>query len=495
MDTLTQTSTDGCHSSPRPFADGRAEAIFLWVCLAYFAGKALFFAVRIRERVFPDESSWLGIAQFFSRSAWLPVDSPESYPYGLVSHMPNLYFFLMGKALLLNIFPISDLIFLRLINVVIALMTVVFAWRLARAVETSLAARLLFLVMLTNTVMFTFVAGSINNDNLSALLAVLALYYQVRFFRGRTLRHGLLSALFLLAGTLTKSVFLPYAVALVLVAVVRERGRLLDLIKGGGIRRSDWKGQDVALALLCLCALGANLLLYGGNELRYGFPLPSMDKVLPLESCLQNRLFTRDYAVREFKSGRLSLLDAQRLALRIRDPGDRASAWSQLAEAEKRRNQGPQPLMSRWRYSLEWVQVIVSRTYSVAAHLSLYKYESAFYPYYALFAVAGILWACRLRTLLVPGMGGVSFVAIFYTVFLMQVVGYMMYRGSGFSGVATTGRYLFPALAALYLTTTHGLLAKMPRWWQVPVAVAVGLFFLWGEFPWFVRQAGAEWYF
>jgi hypothetical protein len=144
---------------------------------------------------------------------------------------------------------------------------------------------------------------------------------------------------------------------------------------------------------------------------------------------------------------------------------------------------------------VQWFEVIVSRTYSVAAHLSLFKYASAFYPYYVIFALAGVMWLCRFPALLVPGMAGVGFVALFYTVFLMQVVGYMMYSGSGFSGVAMTGRYMFPALAALYLATAHGLLAKMPRWWQVGIGVAVGLFFIWGEFPWFVRQAGAEWYF
>ncbi len=494
MDNHTPTSTDD-RAHAGPLAPGRADGLFFWVCLAYFAAKAIFFALGIRERVFPDETSWLKIAQLFSRAAWLPVDSPESYPFGLVTHMPNLYFFLMGKALLLNCLPVSDLIFLRLVNVIIALMTVTCAWRLARAVAATPAVRALFLVMLTNTVMFTFVAGSINNDNLAALLAVLALYHQVRFFQGRSLGHGLLSALFLLAGTLTKSVFLPYALALLLVALVHERGRLLACLKAWPGRGSTWRWRERLLGFLCLGALAANLLLYGGNELRYGFPLPTMDKVLPLESCLQNRLFTRDYVVREFKNGHMSMLEAQRQALRIRDPGDRASAWSQLAEAEKRRHQGQQPLMSRWRYSVEWFEVIVSRTYSVAAHLSLFKYASAFYPYYALFAVAGVMWLCRFPALLVPGMAGVGFVALFYTVFLMQVVGYMMYSGSGFSGVAMTGRYMFPALAALYLATAHGLLAKMPRWWQVGIGVAVGLFFIWGEFPWFVRQAGAEWYF
>ena len=478
-----------------PSPAGRAEGLFFGLALVYFGVKAMYFALRIRDHIFPDESSWFGMAELFSRSAWLPVDSPESYHLGLVTHIPTLYFFLMGKLLLFNVLPVDDLIFLRLVNVLLALVTVTYAWRLARLLGVPLAVRCLFMVMVTNTVMFTFVSGSVNNDNLSTLLAVLSLYYLLRFFQGRSTWHGLLFALFLLAGPLSKSVFVPYAAALVLVLLFHEHRRLLELPRAVAARFSTLGWRETILVVLCLAGLAANLQLYGGNKLRHGALLPSMDRVLPVAACLNNRLFARDYVVREYQAGKLTMLEAQRVALRIRDPGDRASALSRLAEAASSKAKGGEARMSRLRYAREWVEVMVARTYSVAAHLSLFKYDRDFYPYYALFALAGLLWLCRLRTLLIPGLGGVGFVALFYTLFLMQVVGYVIYRGSGFTGVATTGRYLFPALVALYLVTAHGLLARMPRWWQAGAGVAVGLWFIAGEFPWFLRHAGPEWYF
>ncbi len=473
----------------------KAEGIFFWIMMACFGVKAMFFALRIRERVFPDEASWYGMVQVFSRSRLLPVDSPESYPLGLITHLPTLYFYLMGKVLAGNFWPIDDLVFLRVVNVVFGVLTVSFAWRLARLMGLSLAVRCLFMVMLTNTVMFTFISGAVNYDNLSTLLAVLSIYYLIRFMQGRSACHLLLSFLFILAGMLTKIVMLPYGLALVLVVFFHERGSLFFFLKSLPSWLAALRWREAAFLALCLAGLAANLTLYGGNKIRFGVLLPSMDKVLPVEDCLKNRLFTRDYVVRQFKAMKLTMLDAQRLALSIRDPGDRATAWNQLAEAEKRKKQAPEKLMGRWQYAVEWVQVIVARTYSVAAHQSIFKYEKDFYPYYAVFVLAALMWFCRFRDLLRPGIGGVGFIVLFYTMILMQGVNYPIYRSSGFSGLALTGRYMFPVLVPLYLLTAHALLSQMPRWWQITVGLAVGIFFVGGEFPWFLRQAGPEWYF
>lgn len=492
MSQRTYRGTDQANPSGTTAA-GWLEAIAFWLPFSYFAVKTVYFALRIGERIFPDEASWFGMVQVFSRSWWLPADSPESYHLGLISHSPNLYFFLMGKLLSFNVLPIHDLIYLRLVNVVLSLLTVIVAWRLAKVLSMGLAVRALFFVMLTNTVMFTFTAGAVTYDNLATLFAGLALLYLLRFVQGRETSHCLMFCLFTLAGTLTKNVMLPYGVALLLVAIFYERRRLPAFLKAlpGWLRTLRWR--ESILLVLCLAGLAANLVLYGGNRIHYGVWVPTMDKVLPVADCLKHRLFARDYVVREFKSGRLAMLDAQRLALAIRDPGDRASAWNQLAEAAKANRQGPPRLKGRLQYAVEWVQVVVARTYSVAAHLSLFKYDRDFYPYYALFSLAAVLWVIRFRDLLTPGMGGVCFVVLFYLIVLMQV-NYIIYRGTGFSGVALTGRYLFPILAPLYLTTAHALLSRLPRWWQLSLALAVAAFFVSGEFPWFLRQAGPEWY-
>jgi len=177
------------------FAEGRdspkLERRAFYLCLGYFAVKAVYFALNIHAQVFPDEASWFGIIEVFSCSYLPPADSPESYPLALITHIPNLYFFLMGKMLALNPFPGSDLVFMRLVNVLLGLASVFFAWRLVRLLLPGSGARLLFLVMLTNTLMFTFMAGAVNYDNLSTLFAVLSLYYFILFYSSRNEAQGI----------------------------------------------------------------------------------------------------------------------------------------------------------------------------------------------------------------------------------------------------------------------------------------------------------------
>ena len=138
-------------------AVSRTERTVVAAFLIYFAAKAIYFASSIGENIFPDEISWFGISEIFSRSVLFPADSPETYQFGLVTRVPNLYFFLMGKLLFLNIFPVSDLIFLRYANVCISLLTVWFGWKLIRLLVVEITVRLLFVALITNTLMFTFI--------------------------------------------------------------------------------------------------------------------------------------------------------------------------------------------------------------------------------------------------------------------------------------------------------------------------------------------------
>jgi len=471
------------------------ERASFWLLFLYFIGKTLYLALNIRRGVFPDETSWFGMAQVFSRALWLPVDSPESYPLGLVTHIPNLYFLLMGKLLTLNLFGVDDLIFLRLANVCLGGLTILFAWRLICMLIPGTPGRLLALVMFTNTMMFTFMFGAVNYDNLSSLLAVLALYFFVVWRRHRQVGDFLWFAMFVLAGTLTKNVFLPFAVGLLIVLLGLERNNILAFFRSpslgpGAMGRSDWFKLLVVLLLL-----GANVNLYLGNKLRYGQILPNMDQVLSIDDCLQNRLYTRGYVVREFRQGRLSLLEAQRLALQIRAPGDRADAMQMLLEVRREKAGASGPRMGRLAYIPQWFSLISARLYGVAAHLGLYKPPGWLWGYYAVFLVTTLMLAYRLFRDGPGPFAWLLFVFLFYVTILMQVVNYGGYWSSGMMGLALTGRYLFPVLLPFYLLIAYGLTGRHSTWWQQVAAGAVAIFFVAGDLPWFLANATSVWYF
>ena len=465
--------------------------------MAWFAARAVFFAVRIRDHVFPDEDTWFGMVRLFSRS-WLPPhDSPASYAYGLVTHVPNLYFIVMGKLLALNPRPEWDLVYLRLLNVMLGLATLWWAWKLIRLLASSPAARLLFLVMLGHTMMLTFMAGAVNHDNLSTLMAVMALYYFVRFRQARQRRDLLALALCLGAGCLAKIVFLPFAAILLVVLAAGEASAWGRPLTGQGWRSPG----NLLLAALALLLTLWNFGLYGGNYRAYGWFIPNMAQVLPVEACLKYRLFARNYVVRELKNGHLTYIEAQRLALGIRDPGDRAFALKMLDRAMRHRLAGKKkaPRLGRLAYALEWGQFMAARLYGVAAHLALYKTDRELTVYY-LILLAGLVFF--LGRWVVPGvrarpptMAGVFFLIFAaYALVLMLRVNYAGYLASGFVGAALSGRYLFVVLAPLYAWLAMSLFEKTPPWWQWLAGLPLAGWFVYGDFPWFITHAGRAWF-
>ena len=301
--------------------------------------------------------------------------------------------------------------------------------------------------------------------------------------------------LFLLAGMLTKNVFLPYAAGLVIIFLVGEREKIFSNSAWRQLDLRSFSKADYGKLFLVFVLLALNLNLYEANKIRYGQLIPAMDQVLGVENCLQNRLYLRGYVVGQFKAGKLSMLEAQRLALQIRDPGDRASAFDMLENARQEKTASRPERMGRLAYSMEWTEYITARLYGIAAHLSLYKSERWLWGYYIIFLLSFVLLAGRIGRLGAVPVGGILFIFLFYTLILMQIVNYNSYRSSGFVGLALTGRYLFPVIVPMYVLMAHGLMSKMPKWWQCGGGVAVGGFFIWGGFPWFLQNVTAQWYF
>ena len=82
--------------------------------------------------------------------------------------------------------------------------------------------RLLLLVALTNTAMFSLLSASVSYDNLTNLLAAMAVYYLFAFFKNRSADQLAASILCQLAGSLTKMTFLPLVLALNLLLLIYE---------------------------------------------------------------------------------------------------------------------------------------------------------------------------------------------------------------------------------------------------------------------------------
>ena len=465
------------------------------ILLAYFGARLLFFALNISSFVPPDEVTHAGICKVFSKVFLFPDNSPATYEFGLVTNMPWLYYWIMGKLLHLNIFGISDLVILRLLNIPLAFGTVWYALRLLRLLTDNRLAQLLLIVVITNTPMFSLLSASVSYDNLANLLAAMAIYYEFVFFMNRS--GGLLVASLLcqMAGSLTKITFLPLILVLNVLLVLNEAKNLKT-------RPDEFRRQFRTISLrtwltllVLIIALGLNLRLYGGNYLRFGSLNPGMPQVVSPEIAMQHRLDARGMIFNQYKEGKISYMDALILTGEIRHPGDKADTFYLLMNYEKlKRN--PQLWLNPLNYANFWFQTMVASIFGIRAHLGMFKPPFYLLPIYVAMALAFLGLVTRWR----PREAGwsplsLAVVAVSYAGALIYKVNYDTYLNYGEPSLTVYGRYLFIVMAPAYVLWCHYLLCLFrSELIRNALALATALLFISYDFPWFLMHATPEWY-
>jgi hypothetical protein len=463
--------------------------------LAYFGVRLVFFALNISAYVPPDEATHAGLCKIFSKVFLFPENSPATYEFGLVTNTAWLYYWVMGKLLHLNIFGLSDLVFLRLLNIPLAFGTVWYSIRLLRLLTDNRLAQLLLVVVITNTPMFSLLSASVSYDNLANLLAAMAIYYEFAFFKSRS--GGLLVASLLcqVAGSLTKITFLPLILVLNVLLVLYEIKNLKTVPEEFRrqfriISRRTW-----LTLLLLIIAVWLNLQLYVGNYLRFGAPNPGISQVISPEVAMQSSLDARGMIFNQYKDGKISYMDALILTGEIKHPGNKADTFYLLMNYEKlKRN--PQLWLSPLHYANFWFQTMSASIFGIRAHLGMFKPPLYLLPLYVVMALAFLGFIIRWR----PREAGwsplrLAVVAAFYTGFLIYQVNYDAYLNYGEPSLTVYGRYLFIVLAPVYVLMCQYLLGLFrSELLRTTLALAAALLFISYDFPWFLLHATAEWY-
>jgi hypothetical protein len=465
------------------------------ILLSYFGLRLLFFAVTISPFVPPDEVTHFGLCRVFSQALFLPENSPGTYQYGLVTNIPYLYYWTMGKMLPLNFFGISDLLFLRLLNIPFAFVTILFVRRMLRLLTDDKRAQVLLLVVMTNTPMFTFLSAFVTYDNLANLLAAMAVYYLLAFFHNRS--GDLLAASFLcqLAGSLTKSTLLPLMPILLILLLVHEFRGFRDW-KGSFqvfFRNADWRRRILILGVLL--GLTLNLLLYGGNYVRYGSFAPDMSQVISPDAAMQNRIEARNRIFSLFKEGRISKDEALGMTSQIRHLGDRADAVDLIENYDALRN-GEFELMGPAEYMVFWVQEMLAGIVGIIGHLAMPVTGPALWPFATLIVLTGLSIIIRWRPADAAGLPShLMVIAAFYALFLMYGVNYGIYRSTGACCLALQGRYLFPVLGPISVISVYYLLRLFRGGYaHAGIAVAVSSLFMTFDLPYFLLNVTREWF-
>jgi hypothetical protein len=470
---------------------------FRWAAvllLGYFGLRLLFLANTISPFLPPDERTHFGICTIFADYLFLPPNSPDSYEFGLVTNIPWLYYWILGKLVSLNFFSMSNLLFLRLCNIPLAFGVVYYTWRLGCLLTRDRLTQLLLITAATNTMMLSFLSAFVSYDNLANLLAIMAIYYLFAFFKERVPDQLALALLCLMAGCLAKITMLPLVLALGVVLFLHEFRNLGALPGWLAVRLRRPRPRGVLLAVALVAGFALNLQLYGGNYLEYRKLSPEMTDVLPIEQAMQFRLAARNHILELYRSGQATREKALEMTSQINHPGDRADAVFMINNYAEFK-QGLHPMVSFPAYIPLWTMRMAAGVFGIFAHIPLPTNWPLIAPIALLAALTLVALVVRWRPRDADGFPTqLMAVSMFYALFFLYQVNFKEYLTTGAPFLALHGRYIFPVLGPIYAVSSLYLLQLSPTrggrlaLWGLAMAI-----FLVCDFPLFLARITPEW--
>ncbi len=426
--------------------------------LLYFLVKTIYFAFHIKTHMAPDEVFHLRfIHAFYEVSGFtIPLD-PKYVVAGPIQTFPYLYHLILGKLLHLNFFPISDMIFIRLLNILLSLFTLSFFYLTLKELVKSRAAHVLALSIHTNLLMFTFLSASANYDNLGNLLATFAIYQLVLWIKHHRLNN--LSALLIGGGAslLVKYSMIPFFFLLLLVIVIdlwREmKGKISEikpfitnLFKG-----LKWHHHLPEIILLGTIAFSA-VKMYSYNKIEQGRWVPTCSKTYSIELCKKHN-------------------------------------WSyQNSSSNSRHKRQPQSISRLEQYVSRWFELMVERTFGLLVHTPT-KARKQVIIFGKIIMFLFIFSLIRHATFKEKPLTFLTAMMLAYTFILLFLVNYRAYRTTGIVHLAVHGRYLFPLLPAFIICFVVYFLRNFKT--QVVKSFAAILFaslFVIYELPYFLKD-------
>jgi hypothetical protein len=309
------------------------------------------------------------------------------------------------------------------------------------------------LFLLTNTIMFPFIAASLSYDSLAFLSASAMLYFFVSLLQTYRLSSLLKFSLAVIFGGLVKFTLLPLAGLLVVALIWRYR-KEVKIVWRKSVAEVKKRPRYLLILLVPLLLLLASFTeRYAINVVRYGSYKPQCDQVMTFEECKHSGLFRRNLAFR-----------GSSVTKPIPTPG----------------------------YVVDWVIAIKKNTYSILGHKRTHETTVILYGSAVFWVASLVVIGLKVRkkdNLLLYLLA----VSVLYTVILM-IFDYELFAKSG-RNLARQGRYLFPILGVYYFASIYylqRLLAKRVVVNVIAVAFIMVVFFL-GSLPSYIYSTTPAW--
>ena len=219
--------------------------------------------------------------------------------YSIRSKSSFFYHWSLGRLLHLNFFNISDLLFLRFINILFSLLYLYFFYKLALLILKDKGLVTVAFLLHVIIPMFLFLSAAVSYDNLVNLVSIISLYYLFRFIDKKKIEYLFIILIFILLGVLTKFTFLPLAgiIGIVLIwQIIKNQQFVWQSLKS--LFYKNKLKFTVLLSLLIILFL-SNFFIFFKNFVNYKNILPNCQLVFTQQICWEedyifqrNKIFT-----------------------------------------------------------------------------------------------------------------------------------------------------------------------------------------------------------
>jgi hypothetical protein len=392
----------------------------IYLVYFYFILVAGFLAFSFTYGVAPDEKVHYPAVELYSSHTPFPniPTQTDFFEAGQVSRSGSFFYYYISGFFFrfFDIININPLVPLRLINVLMATLTLMVLYKISRllGVEKRISTAAVFVI--ANIPMFIVLSTGVNYDNAIILLSALAALYLLKLSTEFTVINSLFLLNFLAIGAITKFAFMPIAFVSGAYLVY------LFLTKKENIRRKVSKKSKRKIIILSM-SLGFMLLLfaerYGGNYVMYKQLNPSCESVLSEKECTNNLVYKR-------------------------------AEIYKAAELEE-------PVVNYGNYIPDWYEFMTIRTFGVLGH-KYFTYDfRIIYTGMALSLILGVAFIRRFKF-----DRSTNYIPLVFFVYVVALIctNISSYKVTQEAGLAVQGRYIFPVslVFIIYIISLHNRL-------------------------------------
>lgn len=393
------------------------------VLLLTFALFSTYFAMRLKPSIIPDEPYHLSLSQQFSTTWGIPPNTPATYA---IKHSPFFYYWINGRVLnILNIIIPSpstwkQIVVLRLLSVAYSIGTLIFCYLLSKEIVKNRWWQLMAVFMYSNTLMFVFLSGGVNYDNLTNLCCTASAYFLVRVFSNKPFfLNSLLWLIFICLGTLVKLTALPLAAIMFIIWFFYVWTNHIKIQL-----RPVLDEKMVVLVIVFIIFVVFNFSIYGKNLIKYKAITPSCSQILTTDQCNQNPIIRRDKQLN--LPEKLTIIDVIK------------GGYSD-------------PIEYVFDY---WTGSMLKRIYGIMGHKSFFP--DLIITFFRIFYLGIIFIIVKYWKKPTYAVGSLFLIATFYILVLLRT-NYNAELTNGFQHIAIQGRYIFPVIGIIYTLVVYYL--------------------------------------